>query len=376
MKNGSVIKIIELSDLHLGVKSIPIEAMINGLNKSLPDNDYLSDIDIIFLAGDVFDRELIFPSVEALVIQHWIVRLLKLCKKYNVLLRILEGTPSHDHRQSKHFIHLNDVFHIEADVKYIDILFIEYIEQFDISVLYVPDEWRSTTEVTQAEVKQLLNAHSLTQVDYAIMHGCFTYQLPEVAYAPVHNEAYYLSIVRYYIFIGHHHQHTHCDRIIAAGSHDRITHGQEESKGYICATIDHISHEMSFEFITNELAALFITLDSSLFTAKKLTSKLDSLLKQQIETNIPLNIRFLYDSPSPLESIMSSYSRHYKYVTWIESKKTKKEKKKKGNHLPDLFVPLIISKTTINDIIKSRLINKGHEPTFINKIDSLLNVLK
>ena len=60
-------------------------------------------------------------------------------KPYNIILRILEGTPSHDWKQSKLFIHLNDLTKAGTDVKYIDSLSIEYIDKFGINVLY-PDE--------------------------------------------------------------------------------------------------------------------------------------------------------------------------------------------------------------------------------------------
>ena len=79
----------------------------------------------------------------------------------------------------------------------------------------------------------------LTKVDYAVMHGQFDYQLPKhITGMPRHDSQKYLDIVKHYIFIGHIHTHSVYDRIIAQGSFDRLTHGQEEPKGYVVSIVD------------------------------------------------------------------------------------------------------------------------------------------
>ena len=81
--------------------------VVDNLRKALPDNEETAKLDLILLAGDIFDHLLTLPQEEVDEIQAWITELLAICAKYNILLRVLEGTPSHDWKQSRQFVNLN-----------------------------------------------------------------------------------------------------------------------------------------------------------------------------------------------------------------------------------------------------------------------------
>jgi len=136
----------------------------------------------------------------------------------DICLRVLEGTPSHDRRQSRQFKIVKALLGIEMDLKYVDTLSIEHNEKFDCTFLYLPDEWRGCNEQTKEEVKRLLVQHNLESVDFAFMHGSFPHQLPNIKHIPVHDPEFYLSIVNKYIFIGHIHVMSQYERILAQGS--------------------------------------------------------------------------------------------------------------------------------------------------------------
>ena len=56
----------------------------------------------------------------------WLTELIVFCKQHDIILRILEGTPSHDRNQSKVITSIIKKLNIELDYKYIDTLYIEH----------------------------------------------------------------------------------------------------------------------------------------------------------------------------------------------------------------------------------------------------------
>ena len=85
-------------------------------------------LDIIILAGDVFDRQLQLAEDVVFEIHQWMCSFLALCKKYDITLIVLEGTPSHDWKQSEWFNQINLEYNIGADVHYAKTLDIAYFE--------------------------------------------------------------------------------------------------------------------------------------------------------------------------------------------------------------------------------------------------------
>ncbi len=92
------------------------------------------------------------------------------------------------------------------------------------------------------------------------MHGQFNYQLPKAAIkAPKHDEGEYLSLVKHFVHIGHVHQFSTYERILAAGSFDRLVHGDEIPKGGLYCTIRPDGNN-EFRFIENKNAKTYTTL--------------------------------------------------------------------------------------------------------------------
>lgn len=221
----------EFSDVHLGHPNTPTVEILENLRREFPDTEETGKLDIIWIAGDFLDRLLHVNDPNVIEIKIWAYEFLSMCKRRKIAVRALEGTPSHDWKQMRLLLEHSNVT-IGADFKYIETLSIEHIESLGIDVLYVPDEWTPDPDDTWMQVVQLLRDRGLEQVDYAIMHGNFTYQLPPVAKAPRHLPERYLAIVRKYIFIGHVHLSSRYERILASGSFDRLAHGEEGPKGH------------------------------------------------------------------------------------------------------------------------------------------------
>jgi DNA repair exonuclease SbcCD nuclease subunit len=312
----SKVNILTISDIHLGHQRNNTADIIRNLNLVIDDNYETSELDIIFLAGDVFDRLLTFQEDCIPEITLWIERLLRLCDKYNITLRVLEGTPSHDWKQSKNFEPIFSSMHSNCDFKYVDTLSIEYIDKFKIHVLYVPDEWDKDPANTLQQVKNLLKDRNIEKVDFAVMHGNFEFQLPSfIKKIPRHDSQEYLDLVKHYIFIGHIHTFSNLDRIIAQGSFDRLSHGEEEPKGYVKATIDLQTNERNFFFIENKNARIYKTIE---LMNENLDENLQ-FIKSKVK-DLPSNacVRIKSEKNNPILSNMNLLVNLFPTITWTK----------------------------------------------------------
>jgi len=348
------LRIASVSDLHLGHKKNNTSDIVANLKKAFPDNAVTGELDIIFLVGDVFDGLLNLPSDDVDIIDAWIHSLLNICARHDIILRILEGTPSHDWKQSRRFIHVAEMIKSPVDVKYITELSIEYINKFDINVLYIPDEWRPTTDKTLIDVHDLLKAKGLTQVDYAVMHGAFKYQLPEFIKASTHDAEEYLKIVREFIFIGHVHEHTRYKRIIAQGSFDRLAHGTEGPKGHVRV---HVSEQRKHVvFVENKTAKIFKTIDCT-------TLNLEDTL-QKVRDTLTINepppnsyIRILADIDNPILSNMSVLISQYPLYMWSKLVKDNTDDVEEINteQSDESYTPITITRDNIVSLLLDRV---------------------
>ena len=321
-KTSDQLKILELSDIHLGHRRTTAEHIVLNLEKLIPDNKKTAELDLIIIAGDLFDRDLNFYQDYIYWIRRCVSRLLKLCKKHDIVLRVLEGTPSHDWKQSALFVELNEMFDIGCDVKYHKQLEIDYIEPLDTTILYIPDEWRNSNDTTWLEVVDELNKHGLDKVDFCVMHGCFPHQLPEHVHDQVelHQPDRYLSITRYFIFIGHIHHYSVYDRILSAGSTDRLCHGEESPKGCLRVTMSP-SGEHDVEFIENTNAKVYITIDCTGLSMDKALVKVRKVIDGKPDDS---HFRIMGHRDDAIMGAISNLRMEYGYHNWtIKNTKTK-----------------------------------------------------
>ena len=270
----STIKYLVLSDVHLGHRRNPTSNILNNLKHTLSQLT-ATELDVVFIAGDLFDRLLDNSMSDVQDINIGIYWLLRWCSKHDVRLRVLEGTPSHDWKQSSHIQTIKEISGIELDYAYVPALHIEHMSDLNLHVLYVPDEWHESTDETFKQIQSLMVDKGIEQVDIAIMHGQFNYQLQHApASIPRHCENSYLEITRHYIHIGHVHTHSVNERIIAQGSFDRLSHGEEEPKGLVWSEI-RSNGTRQYHFIENTRAMVFKTIKLKGKTIDELFEYLD-----------------------------------------------------------------------------------------------------
>lgn len=365
------LNIAVLSDLHLGHRRNKALDIIANLNKAFPDNEDTAQLDIIFLAGDVFDRLLEYPDESVVDINIWIFNLLQICSKHDILLRVLEGTPSHDRFQSEAFNTIKHISNLKVDLKYIKTLSIEYIEKFDIQVGYIPDEWEITTEKTLEQFKDLLQSKNLSQVDFLIMHGNFEFQMPaHLNKIPKHDSNEYLKLVKHYIFIGHIHNFSFNKRIIAQGSFDRLAHGEEEAKGHVRATITE-NGEREFFFIENKDAKVYKTFKCYFLDLEQTLKHLEELIK-----DLPANANVRIEAES--EHIIFSNMNHlillYPTITWSKLPKNdiNIEEEIYYEEEEEDYIPITINKDNVISLLMFRITSLNLEANIVSKSEQLL----
>lgn len=352
-KNAGDLKIAVVSDIHLGHRRNPARTIVQSLMKAFPDNAETGELDIIFIAGDIYDDLLSLPHEDVYEIDMWIAYMLRLCAKHDIVLRLLEGTPGHDWKQTRRFMAMEEVLKSGVDILYADTLSVEYMERFDINVLYVPDEWNTHAALTLDQARAIIRGKGLTQVDYAIMHGQFEYQVPmHLRNHTLHDSTAYLGLVKHLIFIGHHHTHTSYDRIYAQGSFDRLTHGQEEPKGHIRAVI-HENGEREIVFVENKDAMMFVTVDC---TGLDLEGTLEKIRVSLLPVSEGAHVRIKADKDNPIHTSHDVLIRTYLDVaSWSKQVVDDEEDKKEVVEEETLFVPISITKENIFELLMARL---------------------
>lgn len=368
-KKKGVLVIEEISDVHLGHNKTTTEEVLQGLYKTFPNNATMDDVDIIFIAGDLFDRLLNLPDDNVVLIKKWINDFLRMCAKRNIVIRVLEGTPSHDWKQCKYFIHENENAHIHADLKYMTTLCIEYIEKFDCNVLYIPDEWKHSTDEIWMDVKQTLSEQCLEKVDFVVMHGAFSYQLPPNVPAPTHDPQRYLDITNHFVFVGHIHKHSIFERIISAGSHNRLCHNEEEPKGHVRVELNE-NGKYKITFKENVLAKIYKTINCSSLSVEEAFNKLSicNTLPNKSE------IRILCKKTDAIFNSVNHLKEKYPHIVF--SFKRDEEVKKGQQSFKDIYTPYTppaITSANLKDLIVQRLLEEGKKQDVIKRAEEILN---
>ena len=351
-KKPSELYMASLSDVHLGHPKTPTSSILRNLRKAFPDTEETGKLDLIFIVGDLFDRLLSVPDPAVIEIKTWFHQFLRMCAKRDIVVRVLEGTPSHDWKQSWLMDSINQQAEYGVDLKYVTTLSIEYLERFGINILYVPDEWLPETDDTWKEVVQLLRQRNLEKVDYALIHGSFTYQLPPAVSAPTHDPERYLGIVSKYIFVGHVHKSSVYERILAHGSFDRLSHGEEEAKGHwrVKATPerDHVT------FIETKDATKYVTVNCVGIQVE------DALERLKVVANLPdgSHVRVMASKTDPIMASLDVLRVEYPTIHWTSKAVETETKSVQANLLVDLrssFQQLNITPDNLPELIMRRL---------------------
>jgi hypothetical protein len=335
-----------ISDIHLGHRKTPTAEIIEKLYYYVNDSLF-EQIDVLVIAGDIYDSLLDLNQEETHEIDFWFFDLIHLAKKHDVLVWILEGTPLHDRGQSKRLITFNDGAALQAQLLYFDKIAVHFEPRFNRYFLFVPDEMGTPDEVL-AEVRQALAEKGIDKVDCAFMHGAFRYQFPEIETIPTHDEASYLALVKYTISIGHVHEATSFERIYAQGSFDRIAHGTEGGKGFNVVTV-YENGDHTVTRVENTVAKIYKTITLESMDVEEALSEIDEAVKPYPDGS---HMRLKLDEKHPLVPALDAIMRRHPSFYWI-SKKIKR-KDLAGDAATDVktrYVPLVLNEQTLSKYV-------------------------
>lgn len=320
---------LSINDLHLGHDRTPASHILNNLLAYL-NTDLLKKINITYLTGDLFDYVLSNGHEDVSCIELGVLALAERHLLSGTSLRLLRGTLSHDGTQPQNIANLIERVYPDLDFKYIDDMLIEYIEKYDIHVMYVPDEW-STREKIYLRARELLAEHQLDKVDFIIGHNQFGYQyLPHIRpKISTLNEEDWCDMVRYHCYFGHIHRRSQYKNIEIAGSFDRLAHGEEHPKGFIEGVYDN-EEEYSVIFHENERAACYKTIrlpdNAEIGDIDFLRWCID--ITKQPDSTAPISIRYSYaDSQFPVKTLIDEMKKVYPYRYTAICEETKSEEK-------------------------------------------------
>lgn len=367
-KLKKILKFIALGDIHFGNPSNKTSYIIESFRLFfLKYKDILKKLDYIFINGDLLDRILLANSNEYNLIVLWLIDLSNFCKKNNIKLRLLEGTPSHDNEQGKTMYEAIMRLNKDLNFKYIKDIEIEYDNEFDMNILYVPDKNDKPALDRYKDIKKLMKEKNLEKIDFAMMHGNFKYQLP-ITSIHAHTEEDFLNIVRYYICINHIHTPSVYGRILAPGSFDRMVHGEEEDKGVIYVEVEN-ENKMMFNFLKNENARIqktfYITEKDPEKALTKLHKELSKLpytafvrLITKFKLNISKNIKEIYNFYSVKEEVKGDVNINTSNIFKIE------------NNIEELN----ITPSNIYDLLKNEIMDlKENDILFLNNTIKEIN---
>lgn len=356
------LRIASFSDVHLGHPQTPTSLIVDNLRTyGFPNTAETGELDLILLGGDLFDEGLLYTDDTVDIIELWMLSFLKLCAGRNIILRVLEGTPSHDRKQSRRFDHLIQTHDLKLDFKYVTEISVETIEALGITMLYVPDFTSPDTDKIWKQVQQVMAQAGLTAVDYANIHGAFTYQMPPIERVQnaCHAMERYLGIVENYIFTGHIHLPSVYERIYSNGSFDRLNHGEEEPKGHWRAVIRQ-NGEDDFVFKVNLGARIYQTVD---LTAVELNYMWESI--DELGTSLPRGaaVRLIVERGHPILTEMNRLKLCYPHVAWSTKAVDKGTSAKELlQDYRSAFEEITLTPENITDLLMARVRAKTTNP--------------
>ena len=327
---------------------------------------------MIVYPGDLFDRLLFLttPNLEPILMHFG--RVLRLAKKHDIVIRILEGTPGHDHKQSYLFTIVNNLIttyadQIQVDCKHVTELSIEHLDKFNIDILYVPDEWSVDVLDTYNQATQLMRERNLEQVDFCLLHGAFNYQIDATLNPKAHNESLWSSIVRYYIFAGHVHFASQFDNILVAGSFDRLAHGEEQPKGYLTLEITEAGEHL-IRFHENTYATIYKTIDVR-------EKPLDEVL-ELVDTHCKVitrkaHIRLYTHSRDAINDGLKTLKQRYPQIFFTIKVDTKEKKQRTLQIVSRKFDSITLDKESIRRLMLDRVATLPHVDS--NRVISILD---
>ena len=325
-----VFNVATIADIHFN--AIPAERMYTQLESGFLHYVYKHKLDMVVIAGDLYDSIISYNSRAAHLSIEFIKRLIEVSVHSGVrYIRILKGTSSHDNNQ---LINLK-VFESEHRLSFRIISTVEKEEIEGMKVLYIPEEYMKDVQAYYEpyldETYDMIFGHGMfkeTSFGASKQESAIT-----LSGAPVFDSKRMCSICKGFINFGH--IHTSCsirDKITYTGSYSRWVFGEEEKKGFLVTGYDPETGNFANEFIENENAEYYDTLtkvdiDRYVTNPKVLCDEIDManrghlrvILVLEGDKNYSLVVNFLKEYYSKNKSVVLKITDRTQVQREVES---------------------------------------------------------
>lgn len=369
------ISILFISDIHFGTYSVPQQQMADAFTSTI--FPLIPDLDILFINGDFFDREIIFDSVSFDPIYDTILNLFALCEHHQTKLRVLQGTWTHDRGQCKRFEVFYRNHRCTFDFKFMDGIELETIsfKDRDLRFFYVPDDlpFKSSQDIVDV-LNDKLRERGWDSVDYGCMHGFFDFTFPKNVSQDnvIVFKKEQFPFVKKLIDVGHVHQYRQDDFVFSNGSFDRTVHGDEDPKGCI-KVLDYSDHYKA-QFIENTQASVFDTL---VVSREADTIKIVDVIKTHVaklDLSKQICLRFVVELTEQYDAIKSWMRENHPTIKIVRKKSGDKDDDQVMMPVTSLFVKaekrIAPTRKTIAAFIKDHL--PPDDPLTIDQIEIYL----
>lgn len=322
----NTVKILWLGDIHMGIPTTP--NLYDELMAIVPKTIEEENPDAVFIVGDYFDKEIV--GSYKYYATKFFAEIARMCDERGMALRMVKGTPSHDHHQLNGFFANTNTLLPDLNFKIINTVEKETLLGLDI--LYIPEEQLKDQNEYYAEYKN-------TKYDIIAGHGTWDFA-PKASFllgnndieklaSPVHLVKEWDDIVDGFVVFGHIHSgDSYKDKYYYTSSFSRWKFGENERKGFLLSETNLDTKEYDVRFIENTLAPLYTTRtfedvigsnglgDQSLFEVRR---KLKELIPAGSKDRITINVTDL--TPNEISLLQKAAKTLDNVSLKIESKK-------------------------------------------------------
>ncbi len=352
------VQILSFSDCHLGNSRLDSSLMCRSLSQLVFPQMH-DQIQLVIISGDLFDSAVGFSDRPASDILAFLIEFLCIAHERQITVRILRGTYSHDRIQSDIIPVLHQTYGFTNDLRYFDKVSLEYIERFDMKLLYIPDDVPYTSsDVVMEDVADQMATLGWDTVDYGVIHGYFQHVLPEHAAAKpklLYRQDQFYFVTRY-VLAGHVHEGSISGQVIYNGSSDRLCHGEEGPKGLI--RIDDNVTSARVKFIENKNATTFKTLDySNVEFEQEIVGLLESDIKK-LPSDRTIYVRVLHPKADVCVGLQRWVTKAFPHVKFAHKKPATKSTQSVSEEIESILdVELLLPPTpeTLPNLILQQL---------------------
>lgn len=351
-----------IADIHFGAMNPAYQ--YNILKEQFLGYLIKNPVDIVFVNGDLFDRNFLAGSMPVYYAMLFIKDLASYCINYNCSLVLLQGTASHDNKQLQLFYNLKNTPGLDLHI-------VTSIQTLLIKNLYIgciPELYN----LTEMDYRYILNAPT----DLTIMHGTLKELAPfntEVGLngrTPVFTLNNFINTTL--VMSGHIHRPSEIANFQYCGSPYTWKFGEEYDKGFFIVTQVPCMKSYSKEFIKiNSIDYKTIRIDNIIDKQPNeirdyINSLDDGVSVYRIKADNVTN-KLL----SSINILKDYYSRNSRYKVVINNIEQVKENNK--NEIPDEF-SFILDKTLSPYEMMSRYISIVNDVSI--PPDEMINLLK